>query len=81
MTVADVDGFLNAFAAASEAVQVYFRWRPQTLDPGDEMVMEAAINGNADALVTFSLRHLFKAGARFGLTVCGPAEALRRIRP
>ena len=33
-----------------------FLWRPKLRDPSDEMVLEAAINGSADALVTFNRR-------------------------
>ncbi len=47
-----VDGFLAALASAAEGVEVNFRWRPQLSDPKDELVLEAAVNGEADALVT-----------------------------
>jgi predicted nucleic acid-binding protein len=29
-------------------------WRPQLRDPGDELVLEAAVNGRANAVVTFN---------------------------
>ena len=51
-----LDAFLRALAAASEGVDVHFRWRPQLTDPGDEMVLEAAVNGQAQALVTHNVR-------------------------
>jgi putative PIN family toxin of toxin-antitoxin system len=75
-----VDGFLAALASASEAVEIYYRWRPQVRDPGDEMVLETAINGRADALVTHNLRDFGTAGEAFGVPVIGPGEALRRCR-
>ena len=50
MSEADVTGFLAALASATEGVEVHFQWRPQLGDPADEMVLEAAINGQADAL-------------------------------
>jgi putative PIN family toxin of toxin-antitoxin system len=75
-----VDGFLAAFASAAEGVDIHFRWRPQTRDPGDEMVLEAAMNGRADALVTHNLRDFAGVDAGLGLTVWTPGEALRRIR-
>jgi hypothetical protein len=46
-------------------------WRPQLSDPGDELVPEAAVNGHADALVTYNLRHF--AGAVACLARSPPA--------
>ena len=47
-------------------------------DPGDELVLEAAVNGQADAIVTFNEKHLREA-RRFGIAVIRPAEVLRRM--
>ncbi|MGC9198007.1 MAG: PIN domain-containing protein [Acidobacteriaceae bacterium] len=59
-------------------VEIHFRWRPQTADPGDEMVLEAAINGRAQALVTHNTRHFAPAVERFQIELLKPAEALKR---
>lgn len=59
-------------------VRSFFRWRPQLSDPGDELVLEAAVNGQADAIVTFNESHLREA-RKFGIAVVRPAEALRRM--
>ncbi|MBJ6608995.1 MAG: hypothetical protein JG718_01415 [Candidatus Thiothrix moscowensis] len=45
-----------------------------------EMVLETAINGRADILVTFNLRDYGDAPARFGIQAMRPADAIRRIR-
>jgi hypothetical protein len=34
----------------------HFIWRPQLKDPADEMVLEAAVNGHAEGIVTFNRR-------------------------
>jgi hypothetical protein len=44
------------------------------------MVLETAVNGRAEALVTFNRRHFEGAAATFGLTVLSPAEAVARVR-
>lgn len=51
----EIDRLLAELAALVEPVEVHFQWRPQVRDPSDEMVLEAAINGRADALVTYNV--------------------------
>ena len=75
----EIQRFLGALASACEPVDVRFLWRPQLRDPGDEMVLEAAINGQADMLVTHNVRHFTSAGSRFGLRVLTPAELLAEV--
>ena len=71
--------FLSAFASSCQPVEPRFRWRPQLKDPSDEMVLEAAINGKADALVTHNLRHLAPAARRFGLRTLTPGKLLEEV--
>lgn len=72
--------FVDAVVAPSEPVKTHFLWRPQLRDPGDEMVLEAAVNGRANALVTFNVRDFGTAPAHFAIEVLLPREALKRIR-
>jgi putative PIN family toxin of toxin-antitoxin system len=76
---ADIDSFLAAFASACEAVEVSFQWRPQLADANDEMVLEAAVNGAADALVTHNVRDFLRGAERFGLRVVRPGDILKEI--
>jgi putative PIN family toxin of toxin-antitoxin system len=76
----EVEIFLDALLAMAEPVKTHFLWRPQLRDPGDEMVLEAAVNGRADALVTFNVRDFGTVPARFGIELIIPREAIGRIR-
>jgi putative PIN family toxin of toxin-antitoxin system len=76
----EVDIFVDAVLALVEPVETHFMWRPQLRDPADELVLEAAVNGQADAIVTFNLQDFGDAPARFGIDMLRPAEALRSIR-
>lgn len=76
----EIDRFLAALASACEAVEVRFNWRPQLSDPNDEMVLEAAVNGRSDALVTHNVRDFTKGAVRFGLRVVRPGELLKEMR-
>lgn len=75
---AEVMGFLDYLATLVEPVRLSYLWRPQLIDPDDEMVLEAAVNGRADAVVTFNQKH-FAPAARFGIKVLLPRDALRGI--
>jgi len=77
---AEVAIFLDAIAAMIEPVETYFLWRPRLRDPGDEMVLEAAINGQADVIVTFNRRDFGGVPEGFGIAIERPAETLRRPR-
>ena len=43
------------------------------------MVLEAAVNGNADALVTHNTSDFSPAAARFGLRIVVPGELLKEL--
>jgi putative PIN family toxin of toxin-antitoxin system len=79
MSAEEVAVFLAAFASAAEGVDVNFRWRPQLKDPKDELVLEAAVNGNADALITHNVRDFSRAAPLFDLRVLQPGELLKEL--
>ena len=71
--------FLIGIAAIIEPVKVYYRWRPQMQDVDDEMVLDAAINGRADVIVTHNLRDFLPAASRFNLRVVNPASFIAEV--
>jgi len=77
----DAHKFLDVLAKLVVPVRVHFLWRPQLRDAEDEMVLEAAINGGAEALVSFEHATFAAAVRRFGLALMTPAEILDRIAP
>jgi putative PIN family toxin of toxin-antitoxin system len=79
LSLIDVDTALDALAALIEPVETHLSWRPQLSDPDDEMVLEAAINGRADALVTYNTVHFRMAAARFGVRLARPADILHEV--
>jgi putative PIN family toxin of toxin-antitoxin system len=78
-TEAMADAFLDALCLLIEPVHLHYLWRPQTRDPGDEMVLETALNGRADALITLNIND-FAAAQRFGLKVLVPGPFLRQLQ-
>ncbi len=80
LTIGEVGTILDAMLSVAVPVEMRFLWRPQLKDPSDEMVLETAVNGSADYLVTFNLRHLREAAALFGIKGAVPGQVLRKIR-
>jgi putative PIN family toxin of toxin-antitoxin system len=78
LTERTVAAFLDYLAGIVEPVRLSYLWRPQLDDAADEMVLETAINGSADTIVTFNIRH-FGAAHRFGISLLRPEEAMRRL--
>lgn len=79
LTTREVEALLDAIAAVAEPARLAFLWRPLLRDPDDDMVLEAAVNGRADAIVTFNLRDFQGPVERFGISVLVPGEAVRRL--
>jgi putative PIN family toxin of toxin-antitoxin system len=80
LTALEVNEVLDALVKVSIPVGLRFLWRPLLKDPADEMVLETAVNGRADWLVTFNVRHLAEAARQFGIRVGQPREVWRQIR-
>jgi predicted nucleic acid-binding protein len=66
-------------AAVLEPVEPHFLWRPRLRDPNDDMVHEAAVNGRADAIVTFNARGFAGVVGEFGIELLTPVAILRRM--
>jgi predicted nucleic acid-binding protein len=78
----DIDVFLDAFVAHADHVAPHFSYRPSIRDPDDEIFVSVAVNGRADALVTFNVGDYgpiddWEAG--LGIVVCRPGDILRRL--
>ncbi|MES1200657.1 MAG: putative toxin-antitoxin system toxin component, PIN family [Pseudomonadota bacterium] len=73
---ADASRFANQVIALLEPVNRRFAWRPMSADPNDDMILEAALNGRADALVTFNVRDFATPARAFGLPVAVPSAIL-----
>lgn len=77
LDAAEIGRLLDALCDRGRRVEVAFLWRPTLRDPNDEMVLEAAVAGRADRLLTFNLRD-FSGSERFGVTAERPGPAWRR---
>jgi len=78
-TMDDVSAVLDELASVARRVELVIRTRPLLSDPNDEMVLETAINGRADAIVTFNDRDFRRVATRFRCSVVRPVEIVRQL--
>ena len=79
LDVADIDRILAVLASATAPVEIHISWRPQLADADDELVLEAAINGRADVLVTHNVKD-FGPAQDFGVRVVTPGSLLKELQ-
>ncbi len=78
-TQQETELLLDALEAVAEPVLVVIQHRPLSLDVNDDMVLDVAINGRADAIVTNNIKHFRDAAGRFRILVLTPAQLLSEL--
>ena len=66
---------LESLLARAESVHIYYTWRPSSPDPGDEHVIDCAMNAVVP-VVTLNLRDFRAAQQSLGLAVMTPVEMI-----
>lgn len=76
----DIDRVVDFLCRVGDQREIYFLWRPFLKDPKDEMVLEVAVSGRADAIVTHNIRDFEGTEKQFGIDVLSPGDFLLRLR-
>ena len=71
---------IDMLEAVAEPVFIAVRHAPLSRDANDDMVLETAINGGAEAIVTNNTKHFREAARDFDLQLLTPAELLNEFR-
>jgi putative PIN family toxin of toxin-antitoxin system len=75
-----IDEILEAFCFLSRQTKISFQWRPLLRDQDDHMVLECALSGSADYLVTHNIRD-FAQARFFEIGVVTPVEFVNIFEP
>jgi putative PIN family toxin of toxin-antitoxin system len=75
----DIFNLLDVLAGKLIPVDIQFLWRPQLRDANDDMVLEAAVNGQAASIITFNARDFLPQAHNFGITVKTPSDFLKGL--
>lgn len=77
---AEREEVFDIFLSCCQWTRIYYSWRPNLMDEGDNHLIELAVAGGASAIVTRNVRDLRRAELRFpGLMVMTPAHCLRSL--
>lgn len=74
----EVDNILDFVISKANHWQIYYLWRPQLKDPGDDMLLELAVTAGCQYIVTYNMDD-FKATEKFGITSITPKRFLEMI--
>ena len=75
-TPGEMKNAVYALISKAKPVEIHYQWRPQLHDPADEIVLEAAVNGNTDAIVTYNEKDFGDAPYRFGIPLIRPKQVV-----
>lgn len=80
LTPAERNLLLDAFLRSCRWVEVFYAWRPNLPDEADNHLVELAVAGQADVIVTRNLRDLARGELRFpGLRMLAPEPFLEEF--
>jgi putative PIN family toxin of toxin-antitoxin system len=71
---------LAGLAAAGRWVKIYYGWRPNLHDPGDDYLIELAVAGGARAVITHNIRDLRRGELRWpNCAILTPSQCLEEF--
>lgn len=71
----EIDNILDFIISKSNRWQIYYLWRPQLKDAGDDMVLELAVTAGCNYIVTYNVND-FKGMENFGIKAITPKQFL-----
>ncbi len=78
LSEAEILELTQAFMSVCDWINIFYLWRPNLSDEGDNHLIELAIAGNANVLVTNNLKDFRNSELSFpGLQILSPAQLIR----
>ncbi|MEZ5448066.1 MAG: putative toxin-antitoxin system toxin component, PIN family [Thiolinea sp.] len=72
---------LDIFLAQCRWTRIYYAWRPNLRDEGDNHLLELAIAGNAQYLITYNLKDFRTMELKFPeLRICTPEQFFQEVQ-
>ena len=78
LTHQDIGDVIDYMCTIGKHRKIHFLWRPNLKDPGDDFVLELAVESGCEYIVTHNIRD-FSGSEKFGVKVITPQELLRAM--
>ncbi len=78
LTFGDIDDLLDYICSVADPRTIFYLWRPFLRDPRDDLVLELAVEANADCIVTHNRRD-FVGAEQFGVKIVSPGAFLQQL--
>jgi putative PIN family toxin of toxin-antitoxin system len=75
----DIGDLIDYLCSVAVLQDIFFLWRPQLRNPGDDHVFELAVAAGCNAIITHSVRD-FAGAERFGVRVLTPGSFVQLLR-
>jgi len=74
----DIDAIIDYICLIAEKRKIFYLWRPYLKDPKDDMILEVAVESEADYIISFNKKD-FVGVEKFNIKVVTPKEFLKII--
>ncbi|MBW4678336.1 MAG: putative toxin-antitoxin system toxin component, PIN family [Desmonostoc geniculatum HA4340-LM1] len=78
LTSVEISALLASFMSVSQWIYIYYLWRPNLKDEGDNHLIELAVAGNAQIIATHNIKDFRNPELLFpNLSILKPEEIIR----
>ncbi|MDR3577036.1 MAG: putative toxin-antitoxin system toxin component, PIN family [Anaerolineaceae bacterium] len=75
----DLSATIDYICQICKPTQVFYLWRPFLNDSDDDMILELAVAGSCDTIITFNVKDFAKVEDVFGIRILLPKQFLVEI--
>jgi putative PIN family toxin of toxin-antitoxin system len=77
----EIDELFDAFLSCCEWVKIYYKWRPNLKDEGDNHLIELAVAGGAEYIITRNIKDLTSGELNFHqLKIITPNNFIKEVK-
>lgn len=74
----DIEALFDALLSVSTWNEVYYLWRPNLDDEGDNHILELAVSSNAKYIITHNKKDFVQAELKFDINILTAEEFMRK---